>query len=212
MYKKLAIFVINFLIIFHSIFFSCTNSCNKQQHIDYKRLLFLWKNFNANPTDEKLLEIYKILPEKYIGTIKPNSDHDKTADYIYNNMTILKKQILLNNRYAIMVGYKLLLISDGDFSSFILECLSQVLINNPNLFLHELKAHFKIITELDALESLLTSYERGLNGDIDALQQTEKIIKALESIVDKKLNDVKKECLIVLYKYRTQLKSEGNKM
>lgn len=174
--------------------------------IDWERLYVAWEGYINYPNADNALRVYRLLPnEQYIRHGEMTENGKKCWYAIANNIEILEHQVISGDRAAVQLAFKFKVIADGAFSESLNIMLGKLIRINPKMFLEELKRHYSLISGINfILRNSSNIYVDRLEAYLYEIQQR---IKAIESITDPALEEIKTECLRVL-NARRELPSE----
>jgi len=184
-----------------------------------EELKAFWKNayqaaktYFSKPSPDNAEKFYKALPDKRL----PSLDFKglvRLGDLIYgsyDNFSILEKNMEEGEPSAVDVGFRLINIADGAFAEDLTDALGKILPRHPRLFLQKLLAHqgkteptvFYLLNDLLCPTAWGEIQEDEEEAEYKELIKTRlKIcIKALESVGDPELKEIRDKCLSILKK------------
>lgn len=165
--------------------------------INWEKLRRSWEDYQRYPSGENAMKVAYLLPDKHI-TGRDIQPGDKTIDFIFSASACLEYQIFVSNKCAVILAYRLFSISDGAYTEDLLANLSSLVRINPRLFLEELKAHRKLeaVQRLGLIVDMFPPnyFEYPTAEELERQLR----IKALESVKDKGLVQIRDECIAVL--------------
>lgn len=162
--------------------------------IDWNGLQQAWDQYYAAPGEENAQKMLDMLPDgQKIMDIKNGFD---VINSINDHLGILEGEIYSGKPVSVRLGFRLFTISYGAFEVSMNKILGNLIAFNPRMFLEQLQAHRDLFP---SLEPLLGSYLRDTANDPVARDLEQKLrIKALESVEDKDLKSIRKECIKML--------------
>lgn len=169
--------------------------------------------FFLQPSPENAEKLYMALPDKRLPSLDFKG-YVQLGNLIFDfgsNFSILEKTMEEGDPHAVDVGFRLINISDGAAGEDLVHALGEILSKHPRLFLQKLLAHrFKTEPSVfELLESILNpvawweipendnnqvKYKELLNARLELR------IKALESVDDPDLKEIRDFCLAELRK------------
>lgn len=168
----------------------------KDIKIDWERLKEASTAYFDYPSSENAYKFYLSLPEEDI--VIKRSEGGSVKDFIVDNFGMLITQIYASDRNAVKVAFRLYNISDGYFTTMIDMTLGDLIRINARLLLEELVKHKKI----KYIESCGPSVDIMGEEYVDRFKAQELEIrlriKALESVQDKELREIRDECIRIL--------------
>ena len=121
------------------------------------------------------------------------------GEYIMSHLDVLEKQVKAGDRASIGMAYRLLTISDSEFSEDITEILDKPIHWNPELFLKCLVDNRRSLEKRGSLNDLLTFMGTAF---VDQPGQPEKEyrlrIRDLQKVTNPGLKDIRVECIKTL--------------
>lgn len=183
------------IFIFFLVFASFTNGQNYliKAYYDADKLEYEWNIFISNPTEETALKVYNLLPEK--GHVRKEDNDLILEENIFQNLNILEKQILEENKNSIKLAFRLFTISDGAFTDELNIILGQLIKLNPELFLIELNEYNHLVI----LGGLLCNYgPEYYDSKTNCKMETEERINKLSTIEKDELIKIRDKCIEVL--------------
>ena len=182
-------------------------------HIDTELLRQRFRAYQKKTSDRNAELLYEALPEK--GHIKLEDSEMEVIGEIADNLMTLEKQVLKGQRNSVKVAFRMFTISDGAFTEWLQIMLGNLITENPEMFLEELKTHLHLCRELP-IYNLGSEFVDKLDKRIDEYKLR---INALETVSANDLADIKERCIELLekrlspferIKVRDDLKSEPN--
>ncbi len=165
-----------------------------QSAVDWSGLQAAWDQYYAAPSEENALKMLNLLPAgQKIMDIKNGFD---VINSLNDHLGVLEGEIYSGNPVSVQLGFRLFSISYGAFEVSMNKILGNLIAFNPRMFLEQLQAHRDLFP---SLEPVLGSYLRDTANDAVARDLEQKLrIKALESVEDKDLKSIRKECIKML--------------
>ncbi len=162
--------------------------------LDWNGLQEAWNQYYAAPSEENAQKMLSLLPDgQKIMDIKNGFD---VINSINDHLGVLEGEIYSGNPASIQLGFRLITIAYGAFEVGMNKILGNLIAFNPRIFLEQLQAHRDLFP---TLEPVLGSYLRDTADDPVARDLEQKLrVKALESVEDKDLKALRKECIKVL--------------
>jgi len=175
------------------------NGVEEEGEINWRALDYAWKAFVNYPSSDNANRVYNLLPDqRYRGKDDPSVLEKECRDSIYKDLAILGNEVIGANREAVKLAFKLFTISDGAFSESICITLGDLIRINPEMFLEELKNHRKYVSRISTvLGNLGYVFVDRYEAHKYAINQR---IKALKSVTNPMLSEMRLECLEVLNK------------
>lgn len=139
----------------------------------------------------------------YLGLQRPirmNTDRvNMILDYVFNNLTILVREISQGDRNAVKLGFCLYDYSSGLFTMRLDAAMADSIRSHPQLFLEELRASPNL-KRIKTLGYPLCESFLNFNDDRGAAHRYELVMRilALESVTDDELVDLRDACLVEL--------------
>jgi len=173
----------------------------REAKIDWERIKEAGEAYFACPSSENALKLYLSLPEEDIGNRR--SEGSKVRRFISDdkNLNILEKRIHESDRNAVKAAFRLFNISDGWFSHRLDWALGDLIRINTKLFLEELKNHRNITFVIRRGPPVYPVGDEYVDRFEARKSETKLRIKALESIKDKDLTEIRDECIENLKKF-----------
>lgn len=164
------------------------------------KLAEAWHSFQQTPSSENAFKLYQSLPDNPDSARNVYLSQQKVLQSIYEDFKVLEYQVLTQDRNSVKVAFRLISLSDGDFTETICIVLGRLIKINPQMFLQELKTEIKTNRKLIKILSGLVSNlgEQYINSHDASLIELEARIKALQLIKDKNLLAIRDECIAVL--------------
>jgi hypothetical protein len=167
--------------------------------VDSSSLEKAWEEYITNPGEDTATKVYSLLPARK-GS-RQVQVQEEVREMIFKNLNVLESQIYRGERNALKVAFRLFTIADSKMETSLVKIIGYLLRYNPKLFLEELKKHEVLVPDLN---QLVCSFQLS-NADDPAKQNLEKNIrlKALDYVEDKELKSIKKKCMNILKKLKT---------
>lgn len=153
------------------------------------------QSYFENPDEKNTVQLLDILPstQRDFYVVKQISG-DKWWDYLWSNFTIIENQVLDNNRLATKIVCRILLISSNIYAERVYGTLSQLIQINPKMFLEEL-----YLLNWNYIDfGILVMRPWYLDVAVPFCDDVDYKIKALESVTDIELLDIRDKCLFEL--------------
>ena len=162
--------------------------------VDWNGLAEAWSQYYAAPSEENAQKMLILLPvAEKIMDIKNGFD---VINSINDHLGVLEGEVYSGNPTSVKLGFRLITIAYGALELNMNKILGNLIAFNPRMFLEQLQAHRDLFP---SLEPLLGSYLRDPANDAVARELEKKLrTKALESVEDKDLKAIRKECVKVL--------------
>jgi len=165
----------------------------QEQGSDWDALEMATRTYFNYPSTENARLLYLGLRKP----LRPDVDRfDRLFDFVLDNLSVLARQIFAGDRNAVKLGFALYDYSSGLFTMEIDAMMADSIRFNPKIFLEELKAapNGKRIKELGfpLCESRLNSSD---NREEAHRYELEMRIKALETVTNAELLDLRDRCL-----------------
>jgi len=157
------------------------------------RLADACKTYLQTPSKKSAIQLYQALPDNLVSAHQVYLSQQKSLQSIFNNFSVLRRQVLSRDRYSIKIAFKLLAVSDGDFGEILSQVLGQLIKPAPRMFLEELQAHRTLVRSLGSLTGNLG--EEYIDEFSKAVQELKARIKALQTIKVKNLIGTRDECI-----------------
>lgn len=152
-----------------------------------------WDNYIAEPTHENALAVYKQLPNELLTKDFPG---ERLVTKMYEGWPHLSKKIIVGNKDAVEIGFKMYAIVDGGFKEDVGADLGKLITVDAKLFLQELKKHRSLVQNLDGIVS---NYgEEYVDQKQLRLEEANNRMRLLVNVNDPDLEGVKSECLEIL--------------
>ena len=170
-----------------------------------------------HPSPENAEKLYRDLPDKRLPYLDPAGERRLiylVFDLEYGkNSYILEKRMAEGEPHAADVGFRLINISDGAAGEWLVHALGEILIEHPRLFLQKLLAHQgktepAVFELLDKILNPVAWWEMPEDDKNEekylALfnKNRERRMRALESVEDEDLREIRDRCLWILEKMR----------
>lgn len=167
----------------------------REAKIDWERIKRAGETYFACPSSENALKLYLSLPEEDI--INYGDEGIKIIEFISDNknLDILEKHILESDRNAVKAAFRLFNISDGWFAHRLDKALGDLIRINTKLFLEELKNHRNITFVIRRGPPVYPLGDEYVDRFEARKSEIKLRIKALESIEDKDLIEIRDECI-----------------
>jgi len=165
------------------------------------------------PSPETAKKFYMALPDKRLPSLDPDGEF-RLSDLVFDfwdsgmakNFSILKKDMEEGEPNAVDVGFRLINISDGGNGEALLYALGHIIDRHPILFLQKIIAHQgeSEPSALELLDDILDpvawwEQQQDEAGYPELLKRRLEIrIKALESVNDNDLKEIRDRCLTIL--------------
>lgn len=167
--------------------------------VDWKGIEQAYSEYIEYPSDENARKVRDLLPAA--GHVEYTGEQLERAaiEFIYSNIRMLERQIISRDRDAVKLGFRLITIADGGFREDLYIMLGQLIRIDPEMFLRELKEAEELVGRLEWLVRIY--------GDIyvdrfDAKRlETERRKRALKSVSDPALKDIRDRCINALENY-----------
>jgi hypothetical protein len=186
----------------------------KEQENIWENIYSAGSEYFALPSKEHAEKFYLALPT--VGTrILSYKGHDKVSLLIlniaqssYENFRILRNKILEGDPYSVDIGFRLMNLVDGASAEDLCFTLGKLVPRLPRLFLQKLSAHQSDTNALNDLDCMLNplpwdeaeKYKDEAQMKEAWKREQEVRIRALESVEDPGLQELKNRCLDMLRK------------
>jgi hypothetical protein len=181
----------------------------QEQNINSDNVIKSAERYFSSPSTENGLKFYLSLAESPIMSKEINLRFKEARNYILDHIDVLEGQVLKGETNAVKVAFRLYNFDDADLSYRLNMMLGNLVNINPKLFLGELKNHMSILKRLDMSPPVAQSERREdpqYLPDYEPLQsELRSRAKALASVKDENLSEVKNECLSVLVRELSRL-------
>ena len=154
-----------------------------------------WNEYLIYPSTENAAEVYEQIPQWPQNTTV-NHTAQRIIDSVYESLPMLKRQVYAGDRNAVRVAFRLMRISDGEFSEWLDIILGSLIRIDARLFLQELKAHRAEVSELSSLVGNLG--EEFVDKIAAHNLEMELRIQALSRVDDDALSAIRDECVAAL--------------
>jgi hypothetical protein len=160
----------------------------------------LWQEYIASPGGETAGKVYEALPDG-VGITEVELQTE-VRELIFKNINVLESQLYRGDRNSLRMAFRLFIIADSEMETALVKIIGYLQRFNTKLFLEELKTHEHLVPNLERL----VCYFMLSNPEDKAKQNLEKniCIKALGYVEDKELKSIKKKCLKILKKLKTE--------
>ena len=158
-------------------------------HIDTELLRQRFRAYQKKTSDRNAELLYEALPEK--GHIKLEDSEMEVIGEIADNLMTLEKQVLKGQRNSVKVAFRMFTISDGAFTEWLQIMLGNLITENPEMFLEELKTHLHLCRELP-IYNLGPDYVDDIGKQMSEISNR---TQALKTVTTPDLNDIRDECL-----------------
>ena len=167
----------------------------KEAKVDWERIKEAGEAYFACPSSENALKLYLSLPEEDI--INYGDEGSKVIRFISDdkNLNILEKHIHESDRNAVKAAFRLFNISDGWFAHRLDKALGDLIRINTKLSLEELKNHRNITFVIRRGPPVYPLGDEYVDRFEARKSEIKLRIKALESIKDKDLIEIRDECI-----------------
>jgi hypothetical protein len=152
-----------------------------------------WKAYLENPSPVRGERLYALLPR----SIEQAQDVDSTCrEMLYSKIWSLQDRVNLQERIAVKIGFRMLSLSDGDFTESLDQILGSLIRRNPTMFLEELAIHRELVIRLDGL---LGDFGYAfVDQPIKERRELGRRIASLRSVRKKALRALRDECIAEL--------------
>jgi hypothetical protein len=133
--------------------------------------------------------------------VEPSSTRSQRAtdEYIMSHLDVLKKRVRFGDQASIGMAYRLLTISDDEFSEDLTEILDKPIHRNPELFLKCLVENRKCLERTGGLNDLLTFMGTAFSDQPDQPKKEYRLrIRDLKKVSNPGLKDIRDECIKIL--------------
>lgn len=162
--------------------------------VDWAKLSKAWEEYLDYPSSENADKVSELLPDS--GHAKYNNDKEaeNAIDSIFSTLSMLERQVYYSDRGAVNLAFHLYSISDGEFGEYLDIILGALIRINARLFLQELLHNRPLVPELDGL---VGNFGPGYYVYTDEAERLETSlrIKALKSVQDSSLINIRNECI-----------------
>lgn len=183
-----------------------------QDRIDWDELLVAFKAVEKDPSQENIIKFLSLIPEKY--TEDQKGDEEKFLMAI-NGREKYEELLLAGNLYVVEATFRLMAyVEPGAYYEDFFISLGQLATKHPRLFLQMLtkyKDNFRYeypvtMTEiLDIVPDIVTE-EDARRRDEEELKLYEKRLKALKSVTDEELLEIRDKCIAEIEKNIKEIK------
>jgi len=162
------------------------------------------------PSPENAEKFFRALPDKRLPSLDFQG-YVRLCDFVFgSNFAILEKDMVeVGEPYAVDIGFRLINISDGGNAEMLIPVLGEITLKHPRLFLQKVLAHqgktqptvFKLLNDLVLPEvGWWEMTEEENPAKYKELLSTRRAlrIKALESVDDPDLREIRDRCLAIL--------------
>lgn len=191
------------------------------QEIIWKTAYKAAQVYFSEPTPKNAEKLFLALPEEGAFIYLAEGEarvidliFDYTAEGRSKNLSVLEKNIEAGEPHAVDVGFRLIHLTDGATAEILLYILGRFADNHPRLFLQKLLAHLgkpgsSLSWRLDNILLMITAWGEIPEAGNDPVKIKEIRnarfafrIKALESVGDPDLKEIRDRCLSILKKKR----------
>jgi hypothetical protein len=165
--------------------------------INWESLGSAWNAYIEKPNDQTAQRVYNVLPATIPDSIPTSEIGSRLDESIYRNLDKLESQIKLKKRSALRLAFRLMAISDGDFTESLNAILGSFIRTDPRLFLQELQSHHSLVRGLEGL--LNSGGDDSTDSESGWKKEHQQRIKAFQTVKDKNLVGVRDECIAVLH-------------
>jgi hypothetical protein len=172
----------------------------QEQNIDWERMEIAARTYINYPLTENARLFYQslsvYLPAGKAGEID-RERWERVANFIFDNLEVLARQIWAGDRDAVRVGFRLYSFFGGYYTMRLDAMMADLIRFQPQLFLEELKSspNAQLLKSLGfpLCESDI-DFGRG-DREMALRHELEMRIKALESVTDSALTDLRDTCI-----------------
>jgi hypothetical protein len=166
----------------------------------------------SNPSSENADRLYRLLPDRRL----PGLDFKGQTRLFYffdGKLSILIKKFEAGDPHALDIGFRLINISDGAFAEILFPGLGRAIPDHPRLFLQKLRTNLNK-EDFDLLDGILYPLSLGEipENDPDHVKykelrnaRIEVRIKALKTVQDVELRELRDRCILILEKMRNEI-------
>jgi hypothetical protein len=183
---KLSTCITLFLVIAPSV-----NATQPEAPVDWAELHRAFTVYCHYPSDKNAIEVMRSVPNGSVEYSGAEQEHD-TIDFIYDNLGMLKRQVLSRDPNAVRLAFRLKTIADGAFAEDLDILLGRLIRIDPTLFVRQLKEYGKV----NRLDGLVGNLGDAYVDRFDAQRlEIKKRIRALESVSDPALKELADQCI-----------------
>jgi len=167
----------------------------REAKVDWERIKGAGEAYFACPSSENARNLYLSLPEEDIGNRR--GEGSKIIRFVSDdkNLDILEKHIHASDRNAVKAAFRLFNISDGWFAHRLDKALGDLIRINTKLFLEELKNHRNIAFVIRCGPPVYPLGDKYVDRFEARKSEIKLRIKALESIKEEGLIEIRDECI-----------------
>ena len=178
----------------------------QEQSINWESVEIAARTYFDYPSTENARLFYLNLPEQPQWANIGNNDLDRfkrIIDFVFANLEVLARQASVGDRDAVRLGFRLYNLTGSSFNTLLLDSVMADLIRSqPQLFLEELKSSPNA-QEIKTLGYPLLDAPLGfeVKRRMAYRYELEMRIKALESVTDSAVVDLRDACIKVIRDY-----------
>lgn len=180
------------------IFFSASSQLNDSDSFNWDGLHKLLIQYHNRPNRSNTLKVYDYLSGYHTSNKRTDTlGLSKTFELAWAQTGILEQQVYSGKRYAVKLCFKMFTIADGAFAEDLDIILTKLIKINPKLFLQELIVHRNLFGSGLGFQNYGQEFVDC--SDLARQKETQKHIRALESVKDSSLIEIRNE-MIKAYK------------
>jgi hypothetical protein len=199
----------------------CLGIClaGQESTVNWDTVMKAAKTYFSSPSSENAFRLYSVLPKTQVSgeekDLSEGSLYVKADHYIFDNLSVLEKQVKKPDRNAVKVAVRLWTIADGAFAECLCDMLYGVVRADPQMFLEEFSYFPGTYQEMvDVLGSVLHGGVRLYGGkpfQAEAvLEELETRVKALEKVQsdDLLINKLRREAISLIKSDMQRMEAE----
>lgn len=187
----------------------------QELQVNWDHIMKAAEAYVANPSSENALQLFNSIPESQIPASYRHEEFEKVSFYIFEKVLVrLYDLVIQADRNAVKAWIRLYAISDGAFSEDLNDGMGDLIQVDPKMFLEELnfypdknlKKYIEVgymvcngvhLFKLTTAETYETTKE--------AIKELELRIRALETVIDANLLQLRNDCIESIRRHQAQL-------
>jgi hypothetical protein len=167
----------------------------QEQDINWERVEIAARTYFEYPSSENARLLYQVLPEQPLrGDVNPDHFY-RLFNFMSEKFDVLERQVSVGDREAVKLGFRLYNFYDGLHVMHLDRIMADLVRSHPQLYLEELKSSPNA-QRIKELGYPLSDSSFDSEGKWEALRyELEMRVKALESVTDNALIDLRDTCL-----------------
>jgi hypothetical protein len=190
-------------------------SISQKSSYDWNKILSIAETYFVDPSVENAIQFLNCLPKSPVDIAQEGGDFIKASYFISARTPIFHDRAIKSDRNVVKIVVRLYAISDSSFTEALNDIMGDLIVADPKLFLEELifypgspnmhESLFEHIGRGYIVCNGARIYKDSYTGVAQTIREYGHRIKALETISDEDLLELRNECLQAIRNEQTKL-------